>query len=412
MNLLTFAASLGADLARRFTRAQYDVSDFTSIATDALAARQRDLAFDPDDVIDAAISAALPWQGDVGSMFGEPAITLFSHPRFRIDALCWRNGTTAIHQHQFAGAFYVLWGSSLQTTYGFTPTRIISESFHIGTIAHRDSTTLTVGRIEPIHHGDTLIHAVFHLDAPSITLVVRTHNDVPFGPQFRYERPSVAYDPFAKDYQWEKRLQVVDYLCDVKPAGYAATIARIVRDGNVPLTFAVLRRLRIARADPDVWSSVVRAATDVHGAAIEELLPVFDEIDRERVLIALRRSVKDEPLRYFLALLLNVPSRRDIVDAVRQRVGGADVAAHMVEWVATIKALPSSREPLTDVDRAVLHAVFSSDDAAALARASAAWSDEWRESYARLQRSTLLQSFFDVPAASAAEATENLVLLP
>src|SRR5690349_8051174 len=40
--------------------------------------------------------------------FGQPSITVFSDERFAIDVLCWMDGSTAVHQHGFSGAFHVM----------------------------------------------------------------------------------------------------------------------------------------------------------------------------------------------------------------------------------------------------------------------------------------------------------------
>src|SRR5436190_12974294 len=51
--------------------------------------------------------------------FAQPGITVFSAERFYIEVLCWMDGTTAIHQHSFSGAFHVMAGSSIHSTYRF-----------------------------------------------------------------------------------------------------------------------------------------------------------------------------------------------------------------------------------------------------------------------------------------------------
>src|SRR5690348_16755837 len=115
MSMLAFAAALGKEVEQKFRTLNYCEREFADLATATLLDHDAGMTFTPEDVLEAGLNHELPWQADVDSVFGEPAITLYAHPRFRLDALCWRNGTTSIHQHQFTGAFAVAWGSSLQS---------------------------------------------------------------------------------------------------------------------------------------------------------------------------------------------------------------------------------------------------------------------------------------------------------
>jgi hypothetical protein len=61
------------------------------------------------DVLEWVLKAPeLPEQRDIRANFAEPPISVFDSPRFHIQVLCWRSGTTAIHEHGFAGGFIVL----------------------------------------------------------------------------------------------------------------------------------------------------------------------------------------------------------------------------------------------------------------------------------------------------------------
>jgi len=53
-----------------------------------------------------------------------------------------------------------------------------------------------------------VIHSLYRLDKPSLTLVVRTRGGD--GPQYTYERSGLAYDPFLRVERSEKALQALD----------------------------------------------------------------------------------------------------------------------------------------------------------------------------------------------------------
>jgi hypothetical protein len=359
MSLLDLCRRLGRDLDNRFARRNYCVAEFAAIAAELLTSHRHPGSISSEDVVEAALSDELPWQADVESTFGQPAITLFMHPRFRIDALCWRTSTTSIHQHQFAGAFMVLCGSSLQTTFSFTPRTRVTDTFHIGTLEYLASELLQAGHVEPIYFGDELIHSVFHLDVPSISLVVRTHSRIQRGTQFRYERPCLAYDPLEMDYQASKKIQIVDYLCDVRPRGFDVTLMRIVSNCPLPLAFHILRRIRLNRLDRQIWRTLFDAALVAHGAELSALRAVFENSERESRLIRLRKNVRREELRYLLALVLNLPTKGEIMAHVARKAGSAAAASGLVcEWISQILELTAGGAALSAPERTILRDIL------------------------------------------------------
>jgi predicted metal-dependent enzyme (double-stranded beta helix superfamily) len=117
---------------------------------------------------------ALPAQQDAPSRFGDLAITFYDTPRFFVSALFWLDGTTAIHQHSFCGAFRVLAGGSLHTRYRFRVERAVNSRFRLGELDRGQVELLVPGSVRPIASGDRFIHSLFHLERPSVTVVIRT----------------------------------------------------------------------------------------------------------------------------------------------------------------------------------------------------------------------------------------------
>jgi hypothetical protein len=87
-----------------------------------------------------------PRQKDVNSNFGDPAITLYSSPKFYIDIYFWFEGTTALHQHAFCGAFQVLHGSSIHSWYEFDRTQVVNRFVELGTMSLKICELLETGR--------------------------------------------------------------------------------------------------------------------------------------------------------------------------------------------------------------------------------------------------------------------------
>ena len=176
---------VGFEIERLWQTTDYDPGQFSDLAVKALIDADLPHRTRPDDVIDWVFGAsALPRQQNLPATFGQPPVTLFRSRRFYIEALFWVDGTTSIHQHAFSGAFQVLEGSSIETQYTFEPTRRVSEHFVLGALHVKSTSFLRTGDVRPIRQGRRqLIHSLFHLERPSVTIVVRTFRDGDSGPQ-------------------------------------------------------------------------------------------------------------------------------------------------------------------------------------------------------------------------------------
>src|SRR5262245_25605877 len=130
---MRFFQNLGDKIEKRFREANFNESRFTEIATEALEAMPPSKTVDPTDVIDWVLSAStLPNQFDLRSSFGQPPITVYARDRFHIDVLFWLDSTTSIHSHGFGGAFHVLAGSSIHTTWSWKPRERLNALLALG----------------------------------------------------------------------------------------------------------------------------------------------------------------------------------------------------------------------------------------------------------------------------------------
>ena len=116
------------------------------------------------------------------------------------DRLYWFASTTAIHDHAFCGAFSVLDGGSLHSQYSFTPSVNCGDGLTLGTLESIRNERLRKGDVRTIHPYDGLIHSLFHIEHPSVSLVVRTQPHIQKG-QRNFFPPFVAVEtnttPFA-----------------------------------------------------------------------------------------------------------------------------------------------------------------------------------------------------------------------
>lgn len=146
----------------------------------------------------------LPTQFDLEAKFADPPLTLHVANAFYIAAYFWADGTTNVHQHAFTGAFQVLDGSSLHVEYEFERSSTHGDQLHFGRLGVRRHEVLKRGDVRRIPNGPSGIHSLFHLDQPSVTLIVRTTKGLTL-PQLAYLAPGVAYDEFDQDALWVRQ---------------------------------------------------------------------------------------------------------------------------------------------------------------------------------------------------------------
>src|SRR5688500_16104113 len=115
-----FFSRLGRLADQRWSARDYDERAFPELAVELLRGEMPTCEITPHDLLAWVLRTdTMPQQLDPRSRFGQPPLTLYRSSRLIIDALFWMDGTTAIHQHGFAGAFHVLAGSSVHSEYGF-----------------------------------------------------------------------------------------------------------------------------------------------------------------------------------------------------------------------------------------------------------------------------------------------------
>lgn len=165
---MEFFRRLGDDLTARWRARGNREEEFPAIAADHNAPSH----VRPAEILDWVLQAdALPYQ--------EPseidlALTLYWSERFAIYALFWVDGTTLIHDHDAWGAFQVLAGSSLHTTFSFDESERVTSCVALGELKLRKLETLRQGDVREVAVGRAFIHSLFHLDRPSVTIAIFT----------------------------------------------------------------------------------------------------------------------------------------------------------------------------------------------------------------------------------------------
>lgn len=183
---------LGLQVLREWRAAEREPGAFAPLAERALRQHIAALVAPAHAWADALARApALPKQ-NLRTTFGEPPVTVFLRAGVQVDVYFWLSPLTAIHDHGFSGAFGVLHGVSLHTTFRFDSEQPEDAAVRQGRLERREAELLHAGEVRAIAGVQRLIHQVAHLSHPSVSVCVRTTRDVGAPRQRVYLAPGLA----------------------------------------------------------------------------------------------------------------------------------------------------------------------------------------------------------------------------
>ena len=332
-----FFTELGRTVLARWKQQNFSLALFPKIARGVLEERPPSEYVDlPGLVEQFLLDDEQPFQTQSG--FGQPELVVYDDPRFYIQILFWLDGTTDIHQHEFSGAFHVLQGSSIHSEFTFENPRLVSAHFRVGDLRMTRTQLLETGSTVPIVSGSKHIHSLFHLDTPSISVVIRTHTDPGTGPQFTYLPPHIALDPVFNDALTMRRKQLLDVLEQTEDPAYPDLVLEMIGQLDFERGFFILQNGVGHLRNLGQWEEALGAFEKKHGPLADGVAATLDEIIRRDGLAALRSSITEIDHRFFLALLLNVADRKVILDLVSRRFPGNPVNT-ILRWVEELSDL-------------------------------------------------------------------------
>lgn len=353
--------SLGDEVENRWKSVGYNDEMFTEIATSALEHSQVLTKVEPAEIITWLMhSSGIPEQRR--DEFGQPPINVYVGEKFFIQVIFWVDGTTAVHEHAFAGAFGVLHGSSVQSTYSFSPEKVASDRLTIGRINLLRSELLRRGDVRAIDCGDRLIHALFHLERPSVSVVVRTPYLKRGRPQYYYSKPYLALQDDDLPSTVTIQIRMLKALLMIDPAAFWKAAAELVAVSD---PFTLHEVLKVAFNAPDVaqhWSALVNAIQQPNQWLVRYIVPSLQEDQRSNKLIGLRSSAHDPDHRFFLALLLNVPNREEVYRLISERFAGERPQTLAVKWLGEIFKHKQAGLKLTPASLCILQYILEGED--------------------------------------------------
>ncbi len=336
---------LGEAVEKSWRDKNYSEDDFPRIAADALIEAKLPEKVSAWEVVEWTLNQTqLPEQKDLRGNFGDPPITLYNSPRFHIDVYFWLQGTTAIHQHAFCGAFQVLLGASIHSWYEFDVKEKINAFTEIGEMNLKLCELLEKGDVQKILAGRQYIHGLFHLDQPSATVVVRTLKSPLHLPQFSYHKPFLAIDPFFEEANTIKKNQCLSSLFRSKHPETDTFVRELLQNSDFQTSFSILSSVRrflqhdqldqMFRLDAskDRFEEFLNIVREKHGELAEIFPKVFAHQDRVGEILKRRSFITDPEHRFFLALLMNVEGREPILNLISERFPQNNPIDKILDW--------------------------------------------------------------------------------
>lgn len=339
-DIRSYIDELSASVIERWRANDFRREAFPEVASECLAVTP------PRESIDLGqltrwimFSDQLPFQQHFGSSFGEPSVTLFWHPRFYIEALHWMTSTPAIHNHAFHGAFTVLHGSSLHTEYDFHCERAVTDVLQFGELKAQQSQRIEPGVTIGVNPGKEFIHSVFHLETPSVTLVVRTHSEPDKSSRFEYLPPGVAFDRTVEDQAQTRRLQILQLLHQSNPAQYYQCASELLQATDVFQSFLVVRQAILElNVSGEIVANLVSQFRRRWEADADMVHAALLEARRRNKAISLRARIVNPEQRVLLGLLLAQLTWPDVRAALSERWSGEELASGVIRMLGDLSA--------------------------------------------------------------------------
>jgi hypothetical protein len=319
---VNFFSSLGSLVQRLWQERHYNEEYFADVAYRAMQELPPHLHVSVWDVVKE-----------------KPPAAVYEGRDFRIEVLFAAQGIPTIQQRG-PGALHVLHGSSLHSLWHFAPATRLSARVLLGDASFERAELLQKGDSRPIAADAHLFHSLFDLERPTAHVVVRTTSEAERQPRYNLLPPGIAYDPHDEPSSLQNQLQLLDTLhASAKYSEYHA-LARhwLATEEAYPalqLLLAALRRI----GDEEDRQILLHTAKLRHPELVAALLPALLREEAGDRILRVRQAVHIIDLRFFLALLRNIPQRAALFDLMARRYPAWEPVSTIIDWFRTLSAL-------------------------------------------------------------------------
>src|SRR6185312_2682490 len=130
-----------------------------------------------------------------------------------------------------------------------------------------------------------------------------------------------------------RRKQLVDVLEQAEDPAYPELVMEMIAELDFERGFSVLRHCMEYLLHLDQWAPVVRSFERRHGTIAKGIAATLKEDVRRSVIKSLRSTIIEPEHRFFLALLMNAPTREDLLSLVKQRFPKVSPVHVVMRWV-------------------------------------------------------------------------------
>jgi hypothetical protein len=331
---------LGSLVNRLWRQRDYDHRLFPEVAQTAFAHLPPIQHTSFEDAVNFGLTTdPLPYQEDIAGLFGQPPLSVYVGRAFRIEILFWLNATPAIHQHSFSGAFGVLQGSSLHLSWSFDVEQRITTHLQYGKVGLKKAELLSVGDFRPILSGNDFIHTTFHLDRPSVSLVIRTLHEEDRLPQYIYLPPAICWDSPDLLPSLKRKEQLLAMLLQCNHVSeYRKRMANLIDTSDTYSVFRYLVHAAYVVKSKETFDELLAHAATKHSSLMERLAPALACLRRQKQIIELREKVSKPDLKFVLALLANITDKMTLFQLLKQRYPTQEPVNVLVDVVGELSA--------------------------------------------------------------------------
>ena len=165
---------------------------------------------------------------------------------------------------------------------------------------------------------------------------MRTQHDPGTGPQYNDLPPHVAYDPVFSDSLMLRRRQVLDVLENLQDPVYVERVLEMIEVLDFERGFHTLQNCMAYLKELGEWEDVYEAFHKKHGSLAGGIESTLEECLRRDHIKRMRATVADPEHRFFLALLLNVPTRANLLTLVSQRFSEVSPFDTIIRWASEL----------------------------------------------------------------------------
>jgi hypothetical protein len=336
-DLRRYISDVGIAIQRKWKQANFNEGSFAEIACNALSSMRVTQHIGVAELVDwIAKAKTIPYQPRVDDGFGQPCVTMYWDERVRVDLLFWHSASIGIHSHTFSGAFAVLHGDAVECCYKYQISDEISSHIMLGSTSVADVKCLSPGDVRLIYPGTRLIHTLFHLGRPSVSLVARTTGDLSTGHEYSFFPPGVAITTRPATALQCKQLQLLSMLHETGAAVLQRTVLTLLRESDLHTAFLLLMELGSREQPARCYEQALALACEVHGDRARLFGPAVEEQLRRSRIGQLSRSIFDDDLRFFLVLLCSLPDYPSIAAAVSSRFPDRDGLQLVANWAVSL----------------------------------------------------------------------------